>query len=391
MAIFLSRFWYLKAAILCLALLVSCKQEPAKQEAAQVEKAPSPKGPVTISLTKKEMELGGVILGEPEQRSIQGNLKVNGLLDVPPEQVIAVTAPLGGVVVNTTLLQGQHVHAGDVLATIRNPAFITLQQDYLETHSKLGFAKQELERQQDLVKDQVAPIKNLQRAQSEFALLNAQAQGLAARLRMAGLPVGKAELVSEAKIIAPKTAFVRDVHATVGQSLAPADALCTLVDPSHLHVELTVFEKDVPSLYKGQPIRFTLPNEQGQARMAHIYLIGQTIDPTQRTVRVHGHLDKDDMRGLLPGMYVRAEIETSNQTATTLPEAAIVEFEGKSYVFLRTGKKADASLFEQVEVKPGAHTSGFVQVELPEKVAKGKYVVAGAYSLLSKLKNVKEE
>jgi cobalt-zinc-cadmium efflux system membrane fusion protein len=387
------RFFSIIGLLLALICATGCGQsKPQAEVPAETTKAPSTP-PSAIHLSETEMKLGSVVLGKASERVMAGGLKVNGLLDVPPEQLIAITAPLGGVVVRTTLVQGQLVHAGDVIATIRNSAFIQLQQDYLEIQGKLGFAKQELQRQQDLVKDEVAPIKNLQRAQADFAALQAQAVGQAARLRMAGLPVGTHELVSEATLRAPKNAYVRDVFATVGQSLTPTDPICTLVDPSHMHVELTVFEKDAPELYVGQPIRFALPNQQMQdtERKATIYLIGRTVDPAQRTVRVHGHLEKEDENDLLPGMFVRATIETTKKRTTVLPEAAVVDFEGKDFVFALNQTTKGNTSFDILEVRTGARAEGFVEVALPKKVVSKQFAVAGAYSILSKLKNAKEE
>jgi len=345
-----------------------------------------------IHLSAEEMQLGAIVLGQASLQIMAGTLQVNGMLDVPPEQLIAVTALMGGVVVSTSLLQGQHVHAGDVLATIRNPAFIQIQQEYTEIEGKLAFAQQELNRQQELVNDEVAPAKNLQRAVSEYTALKAQLAGAAARLRMVGLPVGAKELVAEATLRAPKEAYVRDVWATVGQSLTATDPLCTLVDPSHLHVELMVFEKDLPSLYIGQPITFYLPNKPAQARKASIYLIGRTVDPTNRTVRVHGHLEDDHPKDLLPGMYVRASVTTSQQKVVCVPDAAVVEFGGKYFVYEKVAGPADKTTFVAVEIRTGLQANGYREVITPPaNFLQKKLASAGAYSILSKLKNAQEE
>ncbi|UOQ71432.1 hypothetical protein [Hymenobacter cellulosilyticus] len=105
---------------------------------------------------------------------------------------------------STSLLQGTRVRKGQVLAVIRNPEFIQLQQSYLETQSQLTYARAELARQRELVKEEVAPAKNLQRAQAEYGALQAQAAGQLARLRLAGLPAGRRPIVSTATLRAPR-------------------------------------------------------------------------------------------------------------------------------------------------------------------------------------------
>ncbi len=94
-----------------------------------------------------------------------------------------------------------------------------------------------------------------------------------------------------------------------------------------MHVELTVFEKDITQLKVGQKIRYTLPNESGAERTATLHLIGREIS-TERTVRVHAHLDKEETQ-LIPGMYVKAFIELNNNTVPALPQEAIVQAVGK--------------------------------------------------------------
>ena len=389
---------YPLAALAGLLLATGCSGKTETAETAEsptAVQADSTAAPTDlVTLSADEQQLAGVRTGPLTQRVLGAGLKVNGVLDVPPDQLVSISAPLGGIVEATSLLQGTRVRKGQVLATIRNPDFIQLQQSYLETQSQLTFARAELDRQRELVKEEVAPAKNLQRAQAEYSALQAQAAGQVARLRLAGLPIGRRPFVSTATLRAPKDAFVKTVNVTVGQSVTPTDALFELVDPDHIHVELTVFEKDVPLLKKDQRIRFTLPNDSSAERTAHIYLIGRAVDEQQRTVRVHGHLDKENDPALLPGMFVRAVVETTNRRVPALPDKAVVDYEGKQYAFRREPAVAGKQHFRMVEVRRGEQADGYSEVFIPGSAAAdstAQYVTEGAYSLLSKLKNASEE
>ncbi|MCB2408097.1 efflux RND transporter periplasmic adaptor subunit [Hymenobacter lucidus] len=387
-----------KLAVLSLLLSTGCNPKDSATETADtsaIAAADSTAAPADqVTLTADEQQLAAVRTGPLTQRVLGAGLKVNGVLDVPPDQLVAVSAPLGGIVESTSLLQGTRVRKGQVLATIRNPEFIQLQQSYLETQSQLTFARAELDRQRELVREEVAPAKNLQRAQADYSALQAQAAGQLARLRLAGLPVGRRPFVSTATLRAPKDAFVKTVNVTVGQSVTPTDALFELVDPEHLHVELTVFEKDVPLLKQGQRIRFTLPNDSSSERTASVYLISRALDEQQRTVRVHGHLDRENDPALLPGMFVRAVVETTNRRTAALPDKAVVDYEGKQYVFRQERPTQGKQVFRMLEVRRGEQADGYSEVFIPGASAadtKVQYVTEGAYSLLSKLKNPSEE
>ncbi|MDO7848599.1 efflux RND transporter periplasmic adaptor subunit [Hymenobacter sp. M29] len=388
---------YIPLSLVLLGLLSGCGSQEApteKEETAAPVGEAAEKGPADrVTLTAAEQQVGGVRLGSLTQRPMSGGLKVNGVLDVPPENLVSVSAPLGGFVDRTDLLQGSRVRAGQVLVVIRNPDFVQLQQDYLETRSQLKLARAEYERQGELYRQEVAPQKNFQRAQAEYEALQVKTNAQAARLRLAGLPIGGA-IVSTATLRAPKGGFVKAVNVSIGQSVTPTDVLFEIVNPEHLHVELTVFEKDIPQVKENQLVRFSLGNDSlSRERTAHVYLISKTISD-ERTVRVHAHLDREDEQ-LLPGTFVRAVIETNRVTVPTLPEKAVVQYGAQSYVFVATDSAtaADRATYRLVPVTRGVSEDGYTEFHLPaaEQGKPLRFVVEGAYALLGKLKNAEEE
>ncbi|SHL96073.1 efflux RND transporter periplasmic adaptor subunit [Hymenobacter psychrotolerans] len=386
--------------LVALTFQVGCsadKKESADAESAtevkgaggEAREAESEEASDVVTLSAAEQQAVGLKTARLTDRPMGAGLAVTGTLDVPPESTVRITAPLGGFVENTELLQGARVRKGEVLATIRNPEFVALQQDYLETRARLDYARTELARQKELYEQEVAPQKNYQRAQADYRALQVQTSAQAARLRLAGLPVG-GRIVTTASIRAPRAGFVRTVNVTVGQAVTATDAMFEIVDPEHLHVELTVFERDVARVQKDQLIRFTLASDSTgsrRERTARVYLVGKAIGE-DRTVRVHGHLDQENDPMLLPGLYVRAMIETGRTQAPTLPDAALVRFEGKNYAFAVEAP----GRYRLVPVTLGRSEDNFTEVTLPEGVpATTTFVTDGAYSLLAKMKNAEEE
>ncbi|WP_257872600.1 efflux RND transporter periplasmic adaptor subunit [Hymenobacter sp. J193] len=167
------------------------------KEANETEPAPD-----LVTLSAAEQQAAGLKTGLVQERPMGSGLAVNGTLDVPPESAVSITAPLGGYVQSTELLQGTRVRKGEVLAVLRNPEFVTLQKEYLQLRSRLKFANAELARQRELYEQEVAPLKNYQRAQAEAEALQVQLSAQAAQLRIAGLPVGGA-IVPTAALRAP--------------------------------------------------------------------------------------------------------------------------------------------------------------------------------------------
>lgn len=371
-------------------LLYSCDNKKSIEE-----KMPEPANALgdEVSLTKAQYQNAGITIGVVQSRQISKTIKANGILDVPPQQLVSISAPMGGFIKQTDLLQGSAVKKGQVIAVLQNQEYIQLQQEYLETKSQFEYAVAEYERQQTLAKENINAGKTLQMAKANYNTLQSKQNGTAERLKIINInpaTLNSGNIRSNISIYAPISGYVTAVNVNIGQMVNPSDVMFKIVDTKHLHAELTIFEKDILSIKLGHKVRFTLANE-AKERTATVYLIGREIDQN-RAVRVHCHLDEED-RQLLPGMYLKAIVETNGVNVKALPDEAVVTFEGRKYIFLETkeGNK-DEFHFKMLEVATGESDEGYTEVIFPDNFSKElPVVIKGAYSLLSKMKNSEEE
>ena len=372
-----------------LSVFSGCNSAPKEETPAETETAATPENPNEVSLTDAQFKSSGIAFGQVEKKNISTVLRLNGMLDVPPQNLISVSAPLGGFVKATNLLQGMKLKKGQLLAVLENPEYITLQQEYLDAKSKLAYQQLEFARQKELSDENVSSKKTFQQTTSEYQQLRNRAAALKEQLALLNINPNKltsGNISSTIRIYSPINGFVKNVLVNTGKFVSPQDVLFELVDVEHMHAELTVFEKDIAKLKQGQKIKLTFPNLPGHEISASVYLVGRSIE-ADKTVRVHAHLDKEDPE-LLPGMYVTALVELDAQTVPALPEEAIVKAEGKNVIFVA---KTDRT-YEMVPVEIGATENGYTEVKLPENVsANAKIVTKGAYHVLAKKLNVGEE
>lgn len=364
------------------AIWSSCGSKPESGPEAEEESAP----PDTLSLTMDQVKSIGIEVASAEQREVPQIVQANGMLDVPPQNLVTVSAILGGFVHETTLLQGMKVKKGQVIVTLQHPDYIQLQQDYLETRSQLDLASLELKRQEDLSKENINSQKTLEQARADYARMKAREQGLAGKLRMINISTSRLETEGIQQIInvvSPISGYVTEVMVNTGMYVAPEKPMFRIVDTEHLHAEIQVFEKDVPRVKVGQLIRVKLANETTD-RLAKVYLVGKEIS-SERTVRVHGHLEKHDP-DLLPGTFLSARIETTGETGNTLPESAFEAFEGADYVFA----EESAGTYRMVWVEKGDCAAGYCRFSLNGSAVKRNFVVKGAHTLLGMLMNTSE-
>ncbi|MFA6946435.1 MAG: efflux transporter periplasmic adaptor subunit, partial [Pedobacter sp.] len=97
-----------------------------------------------VSLNDAQFKSAGIIFGKLEARSISSILRASGTIDVPPQNMISISVPLGGYLKSTKLLPGMQIRKGETIAVMEDQQYIQLQQEYLTAKSKLVFSKAEL-------------------------------------------------------------------------------------------------------------------------------------------------------------------------------------------------------------------------------------------------------
>jgi len=349
-----------------------------------------------VELRDDQIKLAGIQMGSIEIRSLGNSLKVNGIITVSPQNIATVCMPLGGFIKSTSLLPGNAVNKGQTLAVLENQDFIDIQQHYLEAKNRLVFAKAEYERHTNLYKDDVYSEKNVQQVTVEYKNLVAMVKSLEQKLLLIGINpdlLREDNISSTVNLVSPIRGHLKSVNINIGKYVSPTDVLFEIVNSDNLLLELTLFEKDAEMVSAGQKIKFYVNNESDE----HTALITQTGKSVSddKTFIVYAAVISP-CKNLLPGMYVNAYIEESDNNVTTLPSEAIVSFDDKHYIFaFEKEKEEDGKPFTEyrmVEVKKGVSGSGFTEIILPEgfDFNTAKIVIKGAYNLLSAKKNAGE-
>lgn len=328
------------AAFIAAITISSCNNKSSEKKGNTTEEAAEEgaagEGSSFLELKDEQIEAAEIEMDSIRIRNISAILKVNGVLDVPPQNLYSINAPYGGFLKNTDLLEGTRVTKGEVIATLQHPDYIQMQQDYMNSVSQLSYLEKDYQRQATLQKENASAAKTLQKAEAEYNSLLSTVKGLEAKFTMIGInkeKVKEGKITSTISLRSPISGYVTKVNANIGKYVSSQDVIFEIVNTEHLHVELTVFEKDIDKIRIGQKIRFTLSNEPGKERTARVYLIGRQFDKS-RTVRIHGHLDKE-VPHLLPGMYINAIIDLGEKLEATVPRQAVVMDNGKKYVFIQ--------------------------------------------------------
>jgi len=271
---------------------------------------------------------------------------------------------------------------------VENPQFVQLQQDYLSAQSKLHFAQLDFRRQKELNQNQASSDKVMQQAQAEMNSQQIIMNAIAKQLELIHIQpstVSAENIRKSAPVYSTIDGYVSKVNVNIGKYVNPSDILFELINPTDIHLNLKVYEKDLEQLRPGQLLLAYSNANPSKKYNGKIHLIGKDVDPSGMT-DVHCHLDKYD-QNMIPGVYMNAEIQTTATLGHALPEESIVDFEGKNYVFISEGN----SNYRLAEIAVEEPQKGLVKV-LNYRDFEGKKIVSkNAYTLLMQLKNTSEE
>ena len=374
-------------------LTVSCGNSSVKAtEAAVKETLPED----IVELRADQIKLAGVEMGSVQMRSMGNILKVNGYVSVAPQNQATVSMPTGGFIKSTSLFPGNPVSKGQTLAVVENQDFVDIQRDYLEARNKLAYAEAEFKRHTDLYNEDVYSEKNLQQVTVEYRNLKADVKSLEQKLMMIGITPSQLtedNISSTVNLVSPINGFLKSVNVNIGKYVSPTDVLFEIINSSQLYLDLSVFEKDAGIVVKGQNIRFFINNET-EEHLAEISHIGRSVN-SDKTLTVYGTVTSSCVN-ILPGMYVNALIEESQDRVQVLPSEAIVSFDDKEYIFIFEKNKEEAGQpfteYRMLEVEKGISGKEYTQIKPLNgiNIDSSKVVVKGAYNLLSAKKNAGE-
>lgn len=340
-----------------------------------------------VDVSSAQFESESMKLGNLKPQDFSETVSTTGYIDVPPQNKASVSSFMDGYVTNTPLLVGDEVQKGQLVVTLQNPEYVELQQNYMEVAETLNYLKSEYERQKTLFEENITSKKNYLKAESEYKSNLAHYNGLKQKLKMLNLNpkrVEQGKISSTISLFAPINGFVTKVNVSNGSYVDASSEIVEIVDTDHIHLELSVFEKDILNIKKGQAIKFKISEASDETFDAEVYLVGTSIDETNRTIEIHGHLHDDEhQKTFVRGMFVEANIITSTNKIKALPKEAVAEIDGKYFALILNSKHEGNYEFERTEVNIGKQNEHFVEILNANDFEDKQVLIKGAYMLLA--------
>ncbi len=351
------------------------------------QQAPAVVPGVAFTVPKETQFLLEVRTQRAAVRPLESRLVAPGKVVPRTDRYAQVSAPVPGRVLasgTAVPLVGQRVKRGQVLAVVQqslstseatglSTELIQAEAESSRAQAALEQARRDLARMESL--QGVVAEKEVQQARLAVSTAEQElARARAARDVLAGARQGQGS--ARFPLEAPIDGVLVEARATVGEQVDPARPLFTVLDASVVWVEARVYEGDVARVEGASGALVSTPAYEGQHVAAKLYHVGQMVDESTRSVRVLFEADNSAGR-LRPGMFVDVAIgQGGRKDVLAVPQGALVEEEGRAFVFVHTAPES----FELRPVVAGGRDGEWREVRQGLKA--GERVVVGGVAAL---------
>jgi cobalt-zinc-cadmium efflux system membrane fusion protein len=328
------------------------------------------------------VEVGAVEVGSGEH-----DLTLAGKVAYGEDKFSRISSPVQGRVIEVRAHLGDKVKTGDIVLIVDSPDIAQAYSEYVKEDSDLQYAIRAHELAKDLYENKAMPLKDLKQAENE--LVKARAEFRRAKERLLSLrvppeelnkPFDKQKITARFELKSPLTGVVVERSVTPGQSVGgeSGQVLFTVADLDMLQVLADVYERDLALVREGQYAKVSVEAYPDIAFPATVAAVGDIVDPTTRTIKLRAWVNNPEHK-LKPEMFARLHLRVGeNAPLLTIPREAVLEADGKQFVYLEEGPDHYAK--KEVIVSPIA--PGIVRVVQGLKsgqriVVKGAVLIKG--------------
>src|SRR5580658_2140255 len=298
-----------------------------------------------------------------EQGPLPRTLRLSGAVEYNDFKTTPVITQVGGPVSRVVVVQGEHVHAGQVLLYIASPDYSLLRSAYLKARDAFQLADKAYHRAQDLYEHHAIAQADLEQAQSNRTQAQADFESSADAIRILGITDPETIVTKpptpEIPLYSPVAGEVVDRTCSPGQLLAAGATQCfALSDMSSVWILINVYQKDVAYVHVGNPV--TVDNESySDVVRGKIEYISPALDPTTRTLQARIEASNPGER-LKKEMYVTAQVQAGViPNALFVPNSSVLRDEqNMPYIYLQTGQNQ----FARRDVTLGETEAGKTQI-----------------------------
>ena len=339
--------------------------------------------PTRVRLAPEIADAAGIVVSPARREVLVRTVEVVGQIEPDPDRVARISARVSGALASIEFREGDHVEAGQRMASIRAPNLGDLRAHKTSLAARLAAAKAQVQRLETLEAQRLASQQELTAARAEVATLQADLSGASQQLRALDIGRGRAAAPGEFAVLAPRAGVVMSRTAVVGDPVTADTVLGSVADLEEVFFAARVFERDLGKIRVGAATEVTLNAFPGEAFVGVVERVGHQVDESARTIVARVRLrNRDEM--LRGGLFGTAQVAIDEAAGPTpvlvVARDAVTQIGGEAHVFVR---EPDGD-YELHPVVLGASSPG--KIEVVHGLREGEEVVtAGVFTLKSTL------
>jgi cobalt-zinc-cadmium efflux system membrane fusion protein len=298
-------------------------------------------------------------------------VETTGRIAYDEDRVARLVAPVPGRAVQVLVRQGDRVHRGQKLAVIHSFDVAQAIASAAQSRASLAQAANSLARARRLLDAGAGSQREVDEAQTAYEVAQSAEERDRALVRLLSPDSTRPSATYE--LTSPIDGTVTERSLAVGAAARPdGDPAFVIADLAHVWVLADVFEQDLAAVHEHGAIDVRVPAYPGAVFRGEVQHVGDTVDPSSRTVRARAVLPNDDGR-LKPGMFARVAIAAASPATVRIPASAVVTKADEAYVYLEDAPRH----FTARRVVRGASRGG--EISILDGLAVGdRIVVRGA-------------
>jgi cobalt-zinc-cadmium efflux system membrane fusion protein len=309
-------------------------------------------------------------------------MKLAARVEADETRMARVSSPITGRIVDLSIIEGQVVKRGDVLAKIHSTDLSAAQSAFLKASTQHQLARKAVDRARQLLSAGVIGEAELQRREAELQQFAAELATSRDQLVVLGMPnegVAQLETTRVVNSIAPIVSSidgrVLERKVTIGQVVQAAEIVFVVADLSNVWLVADVPEQAAPALQLGKAVTAEIPAVPGRPVSGRLNFVSAIVNPETRTVRARMDLANPEWR-YKPAMLATMTLLEGAEHRRVVPAAAVVREDNQDNVLVETGP----STFTLRPVNLGMEF-GEVRVLESGLTEKEKIVIEGAFHL----------
>ncbi len=295
-----------------------------------------------VKLTNDEMKEFDIKVDTTGPGILQNYLNLTGEVIINPETMAHIVPIIPGIVSDVKKSLGDVVKKGDMLAILESRELATFKSAYLASFERYKLAKTVYNREEALWNKAISAEQYYLAAQQALAEAKIVMDSAEQQLHALGfsqsyvkqLPTEPDMAFTHFEIYAPFDGTIIEKHITLGEVLKDDSIAFVISDLTQVWINLTVYQKDLPSVHTGQSVMISEKVAQHQS-IGTISYISPIIDEHTRTATARVVINNQDGTWR-PGLFINGKVTVQNIPVPLLiPKSAIQLMEDRSVVFIK--------------------------------------------------------